>query len=219
MSRDTHPRTQPRRPGRPPIGTVDARERLLDAGAQEFAERGFHGATVRDIAARAGLTSAALHYHFDHKQGLIEALVEERFVPLIAGTLQPALAAKGPVRVRIEAMLRGYTAALAARPWLPALIVREVLSDGGVLRETFLARFAGPVAGRLPELIAEGQKNGELRNDLDPRLAALSLMSIAVFPFAAAAVVDHAFGLRKSPDWAERLAAHSVRTLFEGIGT
>lgn len=217
MARSPNNADPRRRPGRPRAGTVEAREKLLDAGADVFAERGYHGASVRHIASRAGLTSAVLHYHFTNKQGLIDALIDERFAPVIAAALGPALATSGPVRKRIEALLSAYTEALARRPWLPAIIVREVLSEGGVLRARFLERFAGPLAGRLPGLIAEGQRNGEIRRDLDPPLAALSLMSLAIFPFAAAPVVDHVFHLREAPDWPQRLATHSARTLFEGI--
>jgi AcrR family transcriptional regulator len=58
--------------------TKTTRERLLDAGIQLFAERGFHGTTVGDIEAAAGLTprSGALYKHFHSKAELLEAAVE-----------------------------------------------------------------------------------------------------------------------------------------------
>jgi AcrR family transcriptional regulator len=55
-----------------------ARERLLDAAADLFAERGFRGASVDDIAAQAGLTKGALYWNFKSKDELFFALVEER---------------------------------------------------------------------------------------------------------------------------------------------
>src|SRR5712691_9609508 len=54
------------------------RKQILDASLSLFSERGFARTTVRDIARQAGITDAAIYYHFDSKQELLEALVEER---------------------------------------------------------------------------------------------------------------------------------------------
>lgn len=49
-------------------------ERLLDAAAGAFADRGFHATTTRDIASRAGLSPAGVYVHFDSKEALLYAL-------------------------------------------------------------------------------------------------------------------------------------------------
>ncbi len=54
------------------------RKQILDAALRLFSERGFARTTVRDIARRAGITDAAIYYHFESKRELLEALVEER---------------------------------------------------------------------------------------------------------------------------------------------
>lgn len=54
------------------------RQQILDAALRLFSERGFSRTTVRDIARAAGITDAAIYYHFESKQELLEALVEER---------------------------------------------------------------------------------------------------------------------------------------------
>ena len=54
------------------------RKQILDASLSLFSERGFARTTVRDIARQAGITDAAIYYHFDSKRDLLEALVEER---------------------------------------------------------------------------------------------------------------------------------------------
>jgi len=55
-----------------------ARERLLDAAAKVFAERGYQGASVEAIAAAAGVTEDALHWNFESKAELLFSLLEER---------------------------------------------------------------------------------------------------------------------------------------------
>ncbi len=54
------------------------RKQILDASLRLFSERGFTRATVRDIAREAGITDAAIYYHFQSKREVLEALVEER---------------------------------------------------------------------------------------------------------------------------------------------
>src|SRR3990170_1809987 len=68
------PRRGPRRTRRGPL----TRQQILDASLRLFSERGFARTTVRDIARQAGITDAAIYYHFESKQELLEALVEDR---------------------------------------------------------------------------------------------------------------------------------------------
>src|SRR3972149_11278388 len=68
------PRRGPRRTRRGPY----TRQQILDASLGLFSERGFARTTVRDIARQAGITDAAIYYHFQSKRDLLDALVEER---------------------------------------------------------------------------------------------------------------------------------------------
>lgn len=60
------------------------RERLLDCAERLFAERGLRGVSLRAINAEAGLSPAALHYHFGTQQALVEALLDRRMPALMA---------------------------------------------------------------------------------------------------------------------------------------
>jgi len=50
---------------------------LLDAAAGQFAEHGYHGATIRDVARAAAITPGAIYFHFPSKQHLLVAVYEE----------------------------------------------------------------------------------------------------------------------------------------------
>ena len=54
------------------------RKQILDASLRLFSEKGFARTSVRDIAQAAGITDAAIYYHFESKRDLLEALIEER---------------------------------------------------------------------------------------------------------------------------------------------
>jgi len=64
----------PKRRGRPRGGS-DSRERILAAAVDEFGERGYDGATIRSIAARAGVDSALVHHYFGAKADLFAEAV------------------------------------------------------------------------------------------------------------------------------------------------
>jgi len=61
-----------------------ARERLLDCAERLFAEHGLGGVSLRAINAEAGLSPAALHYHFGTQDALVEALLERRMPALMS---------------------------------------------------------------------------------------------------------------------------------------
>lgn len=69
----------PRKPGRPKGGrSIQTRERILDAAELLFADRGYDGASIRDVAAEAGLQIHSVGYHFGPKEQLFDAVVGRR---------------------------------------------------------------------------------------------------------------------------------------------
>lgn len=69
----------PRRPGRPKGGSsAQTRERILDAAEHLFADRGYDGASIRDVASEAGLQVHSIGYHFGPKEQLFDAVVGRR---------------------------------------------------------------------------------------------------------------------------------------------
>ncbi|MGH8124062.1 MAG: TetR/AcrR family transcriptional regulator [Rudaea sp.] len=178
-----------RRPGRPSAAAnVDLRARLLDSAIALYAERGIAATPLRAIAQRAGVTPALLHYYFASRSALVETILAERVAPFVAVSVAPLLAPLPSPRATLRRFLETHMRNLAANPWMPRLMVREVLSEGGSLRENMQAQFAAVISPKTLMLIAAAQRRGEIRADLDPLLTGISLISLAVFPFAAAPV-------------------------------
>src|SRR5271154_4093550 len=122
--------SKPRRPGRPRAG-MDLRESVLDAAIACFAERGIAATTLRAIATAAGVTPALAHYYFKSKHKLVETLLEERIAPFIAVSAAPLLKPLPSPRATLRLFLETHMRNLAANPWMPRLMAREVLSEGG----------------------------------------------------------------------------------------
>lgn len=113
-------------PGPTPAVT---RDRILDVAEALFAERGLAGVSMRDLAARAGLTPASLYNHFSGKDALYESVLERGMRPLLE--LMREQAAREPGPDAIGTTLGAVMDHLARRPHLPRLIHHETL-DGGV---------------------------------------------------------------------------------------
>ncbi|GAA5143695.1 TetR/AcrR family transcriptional regulator [Nocardioides marinquilinus] len=80
------------------------RRALLDAAAHEFARRGIDGASVDDVAAAAGFTKGAVYSHFGSKDGLVDALVEDRTTAYLEAGLTAVDGLEGALDVRARAL-------------------------------------------------------------------------------------------------------------------
>lgn len=178
-----------RAPGRPSAAdALDQRERLLDAALACFVERGIAATSLRDIAARAQVTPALLHYHHGDKARLVEALVEVRLLPALLDVQARVAAAGDDVRALVLAVVDGLFEAIRQRPWWPQLWVREVLCEGGGLRHLLTDQMVPPVARVVVARFRAAQQRGELNPGLDPRLLMTSLIGLTLFPAAGAPI-------------------------------
>ena len=179
---------------RPTAESADLRATLLDAALACFVRKGIAASSLRDIAGEARVTPALVHYYFGDKAQLQQAVVEERILPVL-GTLHERLGAAGDdIATMVAGFVDGIGRIVAAHPWLPPLWVREILSEGGALRDVLFDTI-GP---RLPALMAqrfgEAQRRGALNPDLDPRLLMVSLVGLTLFPAAGAPIWRQLFG-------------------------
>ncbi len=105
-------------PNRPQRRSADARDLLLDTAERLFSEKGFFGASVRDITDAAGLRLASVNYHFGSKDHLLAAVVGRRAKILKEerlSSLAEALALDLPVEARLAAIARAFVSPMIAR--------------------------------------------------------------------------------------------------------
>jgi TetR/AcrR family transcriptional regulator len=216
----SRPRSHPpsRQPGRPSAdASPETRAALLEAASRLFARHGTGEVSLRRVAQEAGVTPAMVHYYFGSKDGLYDALLEVSFgrvVERASALARDDDAAGEPAP--LAALLELLTGTFLAEPWIPVLLVREVLSEGGRFRERFVRDYASRMAALLPGLVQAEIDAGRFRADLDPRLAFLSFMGMAVFPFVARPVVERVLGVEYDAEFLERFAAHTRRLFVEG---
>jgi AcrR family transcriptional regulator len=109
------------------------RELILDAAEALFAERGFAGVSVRDIAGEVGVTAASLYNHFPSKDALYVAVLERGIRPVFE--LLAARREEPPGPDASEQIVAAVTELFASRPHLPRLIYHEAVSGGAHLAD------------------------------------------------------------------------------------
>jgi AcrR family transcriptional regulator len=203
-----------RKAGRKPADDgANVRQRLLRAARELFAEQGFDATTTKQIAQRADANAAMIHYYFGDKAGLHGAMLEDAMAPILSGLDRMA---GDPAQLSPEDFIDLYMRTLSARPWLPRLVVRDVLPENGRLREVFFSQVAHRVAAAIPALIRRSQNSGAMRSELDPMMVMMSLASLAVFPFLAGDLLRPVLGIEYDGDFIDRLVAHTRDVFLHG---
>ena len=147
----------------------DRREDILQASLHLFAEKGFHGTSMRDIARSADITEGLIYHYFESKRDLFRAIIEEHsFLPLLR-TL-PELAGQLDLRGLLIVLARGFFDVLGQSKELTRLLLQEVQ----VFPEEKEAFFGDAVERSITELahILDARMSKSARTKVDPFMAA-----------------------------------------------
>ena len=201
----TTDRGRPVRPdGRARMTGQQRREQLLDVGRKLFAEKGFEGTSVEEIAATAQVSKPVVYEHFGGKEGLY-AVVVDREIAALLDAITGALAAGAHPRLLLE------QAALALLDYIESstdgfrILVRD--SPPGQSTGTF-ASLMSDVANQVEYLLAAEFKS----RGLEPKTAALYAQMLVGM---VALTGQHWLDVRK-PKKAE-VAAHLVNLAWNGL--
>ena len=200
----------------PSTGKPNVRQELLAAAVALFSEQGVAGTTVAEIAARARVTSAMVHYYFKTKDQLLDAVVVEKLIGEFIGFVAAALDGNGDDPAALAEGLVGRIVAASDRmPWLPPLWIREVFSEGGALREKLIQRVNLDKQIRFREAVAAGQKRGTVNPELNPQLLFVSIVALTMLPLSMAQSWDRIPIIGKLGK--QDLARHVVALLRYGL--
>ena len=173
----------PRRPATPRRRTTTStHDVILDAAGKRFAERGFAGVSVREIAADAGLKNqASLYHHFRDKRALYEAVIARGLEPILAMVAESRTATPSGEPGDFVEHLVEY---LAAHPHLPRLIQRAGLEDRRHLPSS-VARILRPLYSEGVRVLADSTESGWEAADLLHLGTGLYLLIFGYFANAA----------------------------------
>lgn len=154
-----------------------ARQKILDAASAVFAEEGFAGARVDEIAHRAKVNKAMLYYHVGNKQDLYTAVLTRNFDRMDEALID-AMKIGGSAPDRLRAIIAGIALALKTIPDHPRIVLREFASGGTDLQPQVLERMV-KILGMVRNLLADGVRSEEFRAT-DPVMTHLTLVGASL---------------------------------------
>lgn len=155
-------------------------QRILLAAEQVFLEKGMDGARMQDIADRAGINKALLHYYFRSKEKLFDAIFEanfKQFIPVLDKVIQENM----DLKTALKRLANLYYELLTAKPYLPIFILTEINRNPGQIENNLINKMG--IRGVITRII-EKMKN-EQTIQADPRQVVISTISAIIFPFVA----------------------------------
>ena len=154
----------------------ERRTELTRTAARLFAEKGYHGTSIGDLAEAMGVQKGSLYAHIESKADLLWEVAREGSVAFHDAL--DAVPEEGPVVERIRVALRAHLRVVAEQLDVATVFVREWRYLEGERRDEFVAE-RRRYEERFRALFREGRELGELRSDLDDSTAALLALSAA----------------------------------------
>jgi TetR/AcrR family transcriptional regulator len=176
---------------RSPVVDVSPRkEEILATATQLFAERGYEGASMGDLAERVGLRKASLFHHYASKDELYCAVLE-RLVGALGQLVMASALAPGPFAERLDRLSDAVFDAMIAEPYAARLLIREMMDWGPFARTQFDA-IAKPVLDASAAFLESGQAEG-VALKRDARQIVLTLTGLHLLPFAIGELVKRGY--------------------------
>jgi len=158
------------------VTTRNTRDDVIEAAGRLFADRGYHGTSMRDLGKELGLLGSSLYAHVSSKQDLLVGVVAEG-ARLFEGSADTALAVEGSASDRLRTLVGGHV---------------DVVIDNIEVARTFLneARMLDPehrkrildardhYEGAFREVIRQGVADGSFRPDVDPKISSIFILSV-----------------------------------------
>ena len=179
------------------------REELTRIAARLFAEKGYQGTSLADLAEELGVQKPSLYHHIDSKEDLLWEIAQEGAAAFHVA-LDGVPPAPAPERIRLA--LRAHLAVVAGQLDVATVFVREWRYLEGERQAQFLGE-RRRYEDRVRELFREGVERGDLRTDLDLGTAGLLFLSAANWAYT---------WLRPGSD-TEALADRLYGALLEGM--
>jgi AcrR family transcriptional regulator len=180
------------------------RSELTREAARLFAEKGYHGTSIGDLAAALGVQKGSLYAHIASKQDLLYEAMRDGARAFHAALDE--IPERVPATEKIRLALRGHLRVVAEQLDVATVFVREWRYLEGERRDEILAE-RRRYEERVRSLFREGRELGELRTDLDEATAALLALSAANWAYT---------WLQPGRD-TDELADRFYRLLLDGI--
>jgi TetR/AcrR family transcriptional regulator len=158
-----------------------SKEVILNAARAVFIEKGFDGARMQEIADKAEINKALLHYYFSSKEKLFEEIFKEAFSQF-APQVKQEMVNFTTLKSFLKGFLNIYINMLIKHPFLPIFILSELHRNPE--RPARLILESGVDPGKILLMLQNEMDDGRVVK-MDPRELVTNILALCIFPFAA----------------------------------
>jgi len=155
-------------------------ELILDAAKEVFHHKGMSGARMQEIADKAGINKAMLHYYYRNKQQLFEAVFKSA-IQLMVPKIIDILTKEVSLFDKIRHFTNIYISFLQKHSFMPLFIINEISRNPNLLKDIFRDKMDEGVKNKLVNQVNELIEKGEIR-PIQPEQLLLNVMSLSIFP-------------------------------------
>lgn len=157
---------------------------ILDVATREFADKGYTGARVDEIAERTSTTKRMIYYYFGGKEQLYIAVLERAYLAIRALEAEldvEHLAPEDAIRRLAELTFDHHE---AHPDFIRLVSIENIHRAEHIARSEVLANLANPALDGLTQILARGREEGRFRDDVDPLDVHMVISSFCVFRLA-----------------------------------
>ncbi|MFZ5444395.1 MAG: TetR/AcrR family transcriptional regulator [Myxococcota bacterium] len=193
--------------------SLDVRASSLTAARELFAARGYDGTSLQDVARVVGVSKQAVLHHFDSKDALRRAVLDELLQHWGAALPKLLLGTTGGFE-RFRTLFGELVRFFTDEPSWSRFVVRELL-DRPAATQRVLREVVQPWIDGIAAYLREGQRSGVLRDDVDAEAWVLEMIQLALFAAAAHPVLAGAMSAHGERRLATELTRIARVSLFK----
>ncbi len=189
---------------------IDTEKKILEAAREVFSEKGYDGARMQEIADKAKINKAMLHYYFRSKERLFEHIFIDAFQEFWP-KVEMLMAQSKNVRELIKGVIGNYIDMFISKPYLPIFVLSEINRNPDRLQ--LLLKNGGVKPDMLLEYIQKQMDCGNIKK-MNPGELLINIISLSVFPFAGRPLFER-FTFKGNKDSFDTFIKSRKQTLFD----
>lgn len=187
----------------------DKRERILRGAVKVFAKKGFYASRVNEIARAAGVADGTIYLYFKSKDEVLTSLFEDRIARLLQ-LLREEVDRTAGAQQRVRRIVEFQLGLLEGERDLAEVITVNLRQSTRLLKQYATRRFL-EYLDLMAQVVADGQRAGEIRDDVSPRI-----MARAIFGAMDGIAMTWALG-NAEPGGLKRAASQLADVLIAGL--
>jgi TetR/AcrR family transcriptional regulator len=194
------------------MGKSDSKDILLETATRLFAEKGYHGVSIRELSSAAGVNVSLISYHFGGKENLYNAVLAEQFAVL--SIVDDVCHKEVDTLKKFELYVRAILARYRENPYLLRFYTSELTNPTSCF-EAIVKPAITNVIQNLLDTFSEGLSHKKFRSGLDPTDTVLAFAGMINFYVLLEPVTKEI--IAHSPDRDEILIHHIMNIFTNGV--